>query len=92
MESKGCEVITESIAIKGLSVFSLALTPIEQIEAAAATETRLMAMLTVFGVFTLIISTILLFGVRAGYRHIAQLTATNEKLRQEISELRLTSI
>lgn len=81
-------MITESIAIKGLCVFSLALTPIEHLEAAAAAEMRLMAILTVFAVFTLIISTILLFGVRAKYRHIAQLTATNEKLRQEISELR----
>ena len=81
-------MITESSTITGLHITSLALTPIEQMEAAATAETRLMVMLTVFAVFTLIISFILLFWVRARYRQIAQLTATNENLRQEISELR----
>jgi uncharacterized membrane protein YqjE len=81
-------VITESTTITGLHITSLALTPIEQMEAAATAETRLMVVLTVFAMFTLIISVILLFWVRARYRQIAQLTTTNEKLRQEISELR----
>jgi hypothetical protein len=81
-------VITESIAIKGLWILSLALTPIEQMEAAATAETRLMLVFTAFAVFTLIISVILLFWVRAKYRQISQLTATNEKLQQEISEFR----
>ncbi len=84
-------MIIESL-IKGLQIISLALTPIEQLEAAAAAEMRLMVVLTVFAVFTLIISVILLFWVRAKYRHIAQLTATNEKLRQGISKLRPKSI
>ena len=81
-------MITESLIIKGLYIISLALTPIEQMEAAATAETRLMVVLTVFAVFTLIISFILLFWVRARYRQIAQLTADNQQLRQENSELR----
>ncbi len=81
-------MITESLIITGLQIIFLALTPIEQMEAAATAETRLMVVLTVFAVFTLIISVILLFWVRARYRQIAQLTATNEKLRQENYELR----
>jgi cell division protein FtsB len=81
-------VITENLTIKGLQIISLALTPIEQLEAAATAETRLMVVLTVFAVFTLIISVILLFWVRARYKQIAQLTAVNEKLRQENSKLR----
>jgi cell division protein FtsB len=81
-------VIAESLTIKGLHIISLALTPIEQMEAVATTEARLMVVLTAFAVFTLITSVILLFWVRARYREIAQLTVTNEKLRQEISELR----
>ena len=81
-------MITESLTIKGLHIIYLALAPFEQLEAAAAAEMRLMVMLTVFAVFTLIISVILLFWARAKYRHIAQLTATNEKLRQEISKIR----
>jgi len=85
-------VITESLIIKGLHIISLALTPIEQIEAAATAETRLMVVLTVFAVFTLIISVILLFWVRARYRQIAQLTVANEKLQQEISEFRSKGI
>jgi hypothetical protein len=81
-------VITESLTIKGLYINSLALTPIEQMGAAATAETRLMVVLTVFAVFTLIISVILLFWVKARYRQIAQLTVDNEKLRQEIFKLR----
>ena len=81
-------MITEILTIKRLHLISLALTPIEQMEAAATAETRLMVVLTVFAVFTLIISVILLFWVRARYRQIAQLTVTNEKLRQENYELR----
>ena len=81
-------MISESLIIKGLHIIFLALTPIEQLEAAAAAETRLMVILTVFAVFTLIVSVILLFWARAKYKLIAQLTATNEKLHQEISKLR----
>jgi hypothetical protein len=85
-------VITESLTIKGLHIISLTLTPFEQLEAAAAAETRLMAILTVFALFTLIISVILLFWARAKCKLIAQLTATNEKLQQEISQLRPNGI
>lgn len=85
-------MITESLIIKGLYIISLGLTPIEQMEAAATAETRLMVVLTVFAMFTLIISVILLFWVRARYRQIAQLTVTNEKLQQENSELRSKGI
>jgi hypothetical protein len=81
-------VITESLIIKGLHIISSALTPIEQMEAYTTAETRVMTVLTVFAVFTLVISFILLFWVRARYRQIAELTVTNEKLQQEISELR----
>ncbi len=87
-------MITENMTIQGLHVISLALTPIERWEVArgpfdtaAAAEVRLMVILTVFAVVVLIISVILLFWARATYRHIAELTATNEKLRQEIAEL-----
>ena len=81
-------MILESLTIKGLHIISLGLTPIEHLEAAAAAETRLMVILTVFALFTLIVSVILLFWARAKYKLIAQLTATNEMLHQEISKLR----
>ena len=81
-------MITESLTIKGLHIISLALTPIEQMEAAATAETRLMVVLTIFAMLTLIISVILLFWVRARYRQITQLTVENEKLRQEVFKLR----
>jgi cell division protein FtsB len=87
-------MIKESMTIQGLHVISLALTPIERWEvagrpfnAASAAEVRLMVTLTVFAVVVLIISVILLFWTRAKYRHIAKLTVTNEKLRQEIAKL-----
>ena len=87
-------MITESITIQGLHAISLALTPIERwgvargpFNTASAAEVRLMVTLTVFAVVVLIISVILLFWARAKYRHIAKLTVTNEKLRQEIAEL-----
>jgi cell division protein FtsB len=85
-------VITENLIIKGLQIICSALTPIEQMEAAATAETRLMVVLTVFAVLTLIISVVLLVWVRARYRQIAELTAANEKLRQENSELRPKSV
>ena len=85
-------MITESITIQGLHVISLAITPIERWEAARrpfiSTASAAETWLTVFGVVVLIISVILLFWVRATYRHIAKLTATNEKLRQENAKLR----
>ena len=85
-------MITENITIQGLHVISLAITPIERWEAAKrpfiSTASAAETWLTVFGVFVLIISVILLFWVRAKYRHIAKLTATNEKLRQENAKLR----
>ena len=88
-------MITENMTIQGLHVISLALTPIERWgvarrplnNIASAAEVRLMVTLTVFAVVVLIISVILLFWARAKYRHIAELTVTNEKLRQEIAEL-----
>ena len=87
-------MITENMTIQGLHVISLALTPIERwgvargpFNTASAAEVRLMVMLTVFAVVVLIISVILLFWARAKYRHIAELTVTNDKLRQEIAEL-----
>ena len=85
-------MITENLIIKGLQIICSALTPIEQMEAAATAETRLMVALTVFAVLTLIISVVLLVWVRARYRQIAELTAANEKLRQENSELRPKSV
>ena len=85
-------MITENLIIKGLQIICSALTPIEQMEAAATAETRLMVVLTVFAVLTLIISVVLLVWVRARYRQIAELTAANEKLRQENSELRPKSV
>jgi len=88
-------MIKESMTIQGLHVISLALTPIEgwevarrPLNTASAAEVRLMVTLTVFAVVVLIISFILLFWARAKYRQIATLTATNEKLRQEIAELK----
>lgn len=81
-------MITENLIIKGLQIICSALTPIEQMEAAATAETRLMVVLTVFAVLTLIVSVVLLVWARARYRQIAELTAANEKLRQENSELR----
>ena len=83
-------MIKESMTIQGLHVISLALTPEvarRPFNTASTAEVRLMVMLTVFAVVVLIISVILLFWARAKYRHIAKLTATNEKLRQEIAEL-----
>jgi cell division protein FtsB len=81
-------VIIENLIIKGLQIICSTLTPIEQMEAAATAETRLMVVLTVFAVLTLILSVVLLFWVRARYRQIAELAAANEKLRQENSKLR----
>ena len=87
-------MITENMTIQGLHVISLAITPIERwgvargpFNTASAAEVRLMVTLTVFAVVVLIISVILLFWARAKYRHIAELTVTNDKLRQEIAEL-----
>ena len=80
-------MISESLIIKGLYIIFLALTPIEQLEAAAIAETRLMLILTVFAVFTLIVSVILLFVVRAKHKQIARLTATKQKLLQQITGL-----
>jgi cell division protein FtsB len=82
-------MITESLAIKGLQIISLALTPTQRWEAASASEVRLMVTLTVFALLTLFISVILLFWARAKYKCIAQLTATNEELHQEISKIKM---
>lgn len=88
-------MIIESMTIQGLHFISLALTPTEgwevarrQLNTVSAVEVRLMLTLTVFAVVVLIISVILLFWARAKYRQIAKLTAINEKLRQEIAELK----
>jgi len=81
-------MITESLIIKGLQIISLALTPAQRWEAASAAEVRSMVTLTVFALVTLFISIILLFWARAKYKCIAQLTATNEELRQEISKIK----
>ncbi len=91
-------MITESISIQGLYIISLALTPIEWWEATRhlfkiswTAETGL----TVFALVALIIAVILVLRESAKHRHSehrlkqmnAELTATNEKLRQEIVEL-----
>jgi len=84
-------MITENMTIQGLHIISLALTPIEWWEAAKRYFTTASAAemwLTVFGVVVLITSVILLFLVRAKYRHIAKLTDSKEKLLQEIAELK----
>jgi len=91
-------MITESISIQGLYIISLALTPIEWWEATRrlfkiswAAETCLI----VFALVALIIAVILVLRESAKHSHSehrlkqmnAELTATNEKLRQEIVEL-----
>ena len=85
-------MIIESSIIKGLQIISSALTPIQRWQAASAAEVRLMVTLTAFALLTLIISVILLFWTRAQYRHIDELTDTNQKLQQEISKLKLKGI
>ena len=94
-----CDMVTESITIQGLYIISLALTPFERWEAArrssniaSAAEAWLMVTLTIFAVLTIIVSAILLFWARAKYRHIAELTAANENLRQEIAKLKMKGI
>ena len=87
-------MITESIVIKGMWVFSLALTPTEKWKAAGSfrDSTSTKGLLTLLVVIALIIAVIVLFWVLAKYKRsnlkIAKSTATNEKLQQEISELK----
>ena len=82
-------MITEGLVIKGLQIISLTLTPAQRWEAASAAEVRLMETLTAFALLTLFISVILLFWARAKHKCIAQLTATNEELQQEISKIKM---
>ena len=91
-------MIAESTTIPGSAVNSLAVTPTEMLESAghflntaSATEVRL----TALALITVTLSITLLFWVIARQRHthrlkqkIAELTATNKMLQQEIDELK----
>lgn len=92
-------MITETITIQGLQVIFLALTPAERWGAARrpfATSSGAEGWLTLFAVVALIISVILLVWVLTKHRRtertlkqkIAELTATNEKLRRAIGQLK----
>jgi len=68
----GCDMITESLTIQVLHIISLALTPIEQWEAAKRyfyTASSAEVWLTVFAVVALIILVILLFWLSAKRRN-----------------------
>ncbi len=81
-KSSGCDMITESLTIQVLHIISLALTPIEQWEAAKRyfyTASSAEAWLTVFAVVALIISVMLLFWVIARHRH------SEHRLKKKIS-------
>ena len=83
-------MIIESLIIQGVQIISSALTTTQRLE--SVTEERLMITLTAYALLSLIISCILLFWTRAQNRHVAELTKTNQKLRQENSELKQNSI
>ena len=85
-------MITKNLTIMGLYIISLTLTPFEQFENAVLDETRLMAILTTFAAFTLIIAIILLFWARDTQGHIAKLKEANEKLLQVISEIKQNNV
>ncbi len=71
-KSSGCDMITESMTIQVLHIISLALTPIEQWEAAKRycyTASSAEVWLTVFAVVALIILVILLFWLSAKRRN-----------------------
>ncbi len=71
-QSSGCDMITESLTIQVLHIISLALTPIEQWEAAKRyfyTASSAEVWLTVFAVVALIILVILLFWLSAKRRN-----------------------
>jgi cell division protein FtsB len=90
-------MMTEYMNIQGLHTISLELTPTELWESArhflnTASVTEVWSL--AFAVAVLIISVMLVFWLIAKHRHvhhlkqkIAELTSTNEKLRQEIAEL-----
>jgi len=90
-------MITESITLQGSAVNSLAVTPTELLESArhflnTASETEVR--LTVLALIAVIISMTLFFWIISRQRHthrlkkkIAELTATNKMLRQEVEQL-----
>ena len=87
-------MITETIAVEGLYIISLALSSTEKWQAARSsfrTNLRAEGVLALFAVIALIVSEILLFWVFSKYRRseellnkkINDLTITNEKLQQD---------
>jgi len=81
----GCDMITESMTIQGLTAISLALIPIERRKVARRPLNNSSAAevwLTVFVLIVIIIWVILLFRASASFRRIAKLSVTKEKLRQ----------
>jgi cell division protein FtsB len=94
-------MITESMAIQGLYVISLAAKQSNRLRAirgsftSGSSDSSAMGLLTVFAMIALIIAVILLFWVFAKYRRsehylnltITELTINNVKLRQENNEL-----
>ena len=96
-------MITESIIIKGLHIISLAAAPIEQWETARRLFKIFWAAdtcLTGIAGAALIIAVILVFRESARHSHSerrlkqinAELTVDNEKLRQEITKLKLKTV
>lgn len=90
--------MTENISIQWLHTISLGLTPIEWWESAGhplITASTTEVSLTVFKAIALIVLALLVFWEIARHRNsgdrlkqkITELTTTNEKLRQQISEL-----
>jgi predicted PurR-regulated permease PerM len=81
----------ESMTMQWLHIIYLTLTPIKRWEAAKrpfmSTTSPAETWLTVFGIVVLIVSVILLFVVRAKHKQIARLTATKQKLLQQITGL-----
>ena len=91
-------MITESMAIQGLHVISLAAkrsNPLRTVSDSFASDSSSTGLLTVFAMISLIIAVILLFWVFTKYRRsenrlnlrITELTVTNIKLRQENAKL-----
>lgn len=94
-------MITESMAIQGLHVISLAAKRNNQLRAVSdsltsgSPDSSAMGLLTVFAMISLIIAVILLFWVFTKYRRsenrlnlrITELTITNIKLQQEDAKL-----